>query len=65
MSICGSERNKFMIDSYFESAYNTLALHEKVNMYEKAISYALQYQNNLKQSSVNVKVEEEELNGLA
>jgi len=29
-AICGSERTKFMVDIYFESAFSNLSLNEKI-----------------------------------
>jgi len=41
LSICGSERNKFMVSTQFENSFSQLDLQEKLNLYEKTISYAL------------------------
>jgi hypothetical protein len=44
LSLCGSERSKFMIDVYLEKAFNNLSLIEKVDLYEKTIKIAIQIQ---------------------
>ena len=43
-ALCGSERTKFMVDIYFENAFNNLSLTEKVLLYEKTINNAVEIQ---------------------
>lgn len=45
LSLCGSERNKFMVSAEFENSFEQLNLEEKLNLYEKTINYALEVEN--------------------
>ena len=44
-ALCGSERTKFMVDIYFESAFNNLNLNEKIELYGKTINNAVEIKN--------------------
>lgn len=64
LSICGGERNKFMVDIYLEHAFTELILEEKVDLYEKTVAYALQLEDNQNQNrpqSVNLALEDDDL----
>lgn len=49
LSICGGDRNNFVVDPNFQRAFNTLTLAEKVDYYALSIDYGLKAcMNNLK-----------------
>lgn len=68
MSLCSGEKTKFMVDTHFENAYNNLALHEQVDLYEKTVQIALESQasdHEDKQSRVQIDIDQEsELAGI-
>ena len=41
LSICGGDRNNFVVDPCFHRAYNTLTLSEKVAYYANTINLGL------------------------
>ena len=41
LSICGGDRNNFIVDPNFHRSFGTLTLEEKVDYYAKAIDSAL------------------------
>jgi hypothetical protein len=43
-SLCGGERSKFMVDLYFQNAFNDLTAQEKVALYEKTVQYAVEFE---------------------
>lgn len=53
MSICGGEKTKFMVDNYFQNAFNALSLSEQVCLYERTLQIAIAIQNSQSGSKQN------------
>ena len=58
-ALCGAERNKFMVDAYFEGAFINLTIAEQIELYQKTIANAIAIQQSGHESQIEINLDEE------